>query len=68
MTRWLWVEGRFAWPLVVTVLYVATFVLVADYLWRTLSLPFETFAALALIAFTLVAVLIILTSRIVLTR
>jgi len=61
MRQWIWVEGRFSWPFVVAVLYMAIFLLVADYLWRTLSLPFETFAILAFIVFTVGAVVIIVT-------
>jgi len=42
LTRFVWIDGRFSWPFVVFVLYGSICVLVADYAWRVLVLPFDT--------------------------
>ena len=55
MTRWIWIEGRFAWPFVVTILLLALGLVAADFLWRVLTLPFETLAMVYLAAFVVIA-------------
>ena len=43
MKRWLWVEGRLAWPPVAAIAYFAVCLVLADYSWRLLVMPFGTF-------------------------
>ena len=67
MNRMIWVHGRFAWPLVIGIAYVAASWIVIDYFWRTVVLPFESFALYTVFFFgtgaALLAVLVAVTSQ-----
>ena len=49
MTHRLWINGRIAWPLVMTVVLLALGLVGADFLWRELTIPFETLAIIFLV-------------------
>lgn len=40
MRRLIWVDGRLAWPLVIVVLYLSALVVIFDFGWRILVMPF----------------------------
>ena len=42
MTRLLWVDGRLSWPLVIVVAYISASVIIVDFVWRIVVLPFDT--------------------------
>jgi len=44
--RWFWVDGRFAWPFVVAVAIVTALVMMFDFGWRVLIMPFESYLIL----------------------
>ena len=53
MMRLFWVDGRFAWPFVVTLAAMTVFLVAFDFAWRLLRIPFESLviyaAAIAII-------------------
>jgi hypothetical protein len=50
MKRIFLVDGRLAWPLVVTTAALTATLVVFDFAWRTLSVSFEALALVALLA------------------
>jgi hypothetical protein len=42
MLRLLWIDGRFAWPLVAIVAYLTLTLIFMDYAWRVLVIQFDT--------------------------
>ena len=42
MRRVFWLDGRFSWPLVIAVAFASLSLVLIDYAWRVLILPFET--------------------------
>jgi predicted membrane protein len=42
MTRLFWVEGRLSWPFVIALAYLSASLIVADYVWRIVVMPFDT--------------------------
>lgn len=40
--RFFWVEERLAWPLVVAISYASIWLIAVDYLWRVLTIQFDT--------------------------
>jgi hypothetical protein len=42
MTRLFWVDGRLAWPLVAIIAFLTVSLLILDYVWRVVTLQFET--------------------------
>ena len=57
--RLIWVEGRLAWPLVITIAYLTLSLIGVDYAWRVFVIPFETLIICMLLIDALVAVLLI---------
>jgi hypothetical protein len=55
MTHWFWIDGRFAWPFVAALVLLAWGLVGADFIWRELTIPFETLAMIFLAAFVFVA-------------
>ena len=53
------INGRFAWPPVVAIAFVAVIVVATDAVWRTVSMPFETLMILSVV-FTAVGLVLIL--------
>jgi hypothetical protein len=41
MIKLIWVDGRFPWPLIIAVGYLAVSLFVFDYIWRTTAMSFE---------------------------
>lgn len=67
-TRWLWREGRFSWPFVLTIAYLAAAVFLFDLAWRTAKMPIEELLSLSLMVFALSAIALILVFRIIARR
>jgi hypothetical protein len=59
MKRFVWVDGRLAWPLVGGLLFIAQSLLVVDYIWRLLVLPFHRFVIYAISVDALTALVLI---------
>lgn len=38
--RWLWTAGRFGWPFVAVVAYSTVSIILFDYMWRVVLMPF----------------------------
>lgn len=53
----IWVHGRLAWPLVIGIAYLAIALVLGDYFWRVLVMPFMTFFLYAAVIATAVPVL-----------
>ena len=45
--RLIWRDGRLAWPLVLAIAYAAAALVVVDYFWRMVVMPFTMFALYA---------------------
>jgi hypothetical protein len=43
--RWFWTEGRFSWPLVGSILFLSSAMVLTDLAWRTLVIPVESLIA-----------------------
>jgi|KBSMisStandDraft_5_1062788.scaffolds.fasta_scaffold695858_2 hypothetical protein len=39
MIQIVWEKGRFSWPFVIGVIFVSVFVVVLDFVWRTVVVP-----------------------------
>lgn len=37
-----WIDDRLAWPPVIAITYLAISLMVCDYIWRMVQMPFET--------------------------
>jgi hypothetical protein len=59
MRRWVWTNGRLAWPLVVAIVFLTATVLSFDLTWRLLVLPFSLLATGALLIYSLVLICVI---------
>jgi len=40
MRRPVWIDGRLAWPLVIAISYLSALVIIFDFSWRILVMPF----------------------------
>ncbi len=49
MSRWLWIDGRFAWPPIIALATLTAYVVGVDLFWRLTALPFEATLAIAAI-------------------
>jgi hypothetical protein len=56
----LWRDGRFAWPLVVFVVYMTLSLVIVDFVWRRFVMPFETLLIFSVLADGAVGVVLIL--------
>jgi hypothetical protein len=63
MKRWVWMNGRLSWPFVIALVYLSVSLLLLDYIWRVIVIPFDT-----LLIYATVAVLGIATTLIALYR
>jgi hypothetical protein len=59
MTRLVWVNGRFGWPLIMALVFLTISMVAADFVWRLLVIPFEKLAAYAIAIDALAAALVI---------
>ena len=59
MMRLFWVDGRFAWPLVIAVAYVTLSVVGFDFAWRLVVLPVSRLVIYAAVLDLVVAGLLI---------
>lgn len=50
MTRFFWVDGRLSWPLVAVIGFLTLWLLVLDYVWRVVTVQFETLLIYAVIS------------------
>jgi hypothetical protein len=50
---WIWTDGRFTWPFVVTVAYFAAAVFLFDLAWRVMKMPIDELLMAASVAFAL---------------
>lgn len=58
MKKLVWRDDRLAWPLVIGIAYAAVALMVCDYIWRMVVMPFETLV-LFLALGNVVAILVI---------
>ena len=49
--KYVWTDGRFAWPFVVTVAYFAAAVFLFDLAWRVMKMPIDELLMAASVAF-----------------
>ena len=59
MMRFFWVDGRFCWPFVFVVVFIAISALAADFAWRVLVIPFDTLLIYVLLIDAAAAILLI---------
>lgn len=58
MMRLVWKQGRFRWPFIGAIAYLTLALVIADYAWRSVELPFEAFALDVMTAIALGAVIL----------
>jgi len=61
--RWFWIDGRFSWAFVSAVLFVTLSLLCADFAWRILIVPFESFLLLTIVVDGVLAVILVAAYR-----
>ena len=49
--KWFWIGGRFSWPFVAGIVFLALIVVMADMVWRLFTLPAATLLMLTSAAF-----------------
>ncbi len=59
MKRLLWIDGRLPWPLVVSVVFLSSSLVVVDFVWRVVVLPIEKLLLYAVLVDGAVTVLLI---------
>jgi len=62
-TGWIWTDGRFAWPFVVTVAYLAAAVFLFDLAWRVMKMPIDELLIAASVAFAVSSAALLLVFR-----
>jgi hypothetical protein len=50
MKRLIWVDERLSWPFVIAVAYLSASLLILDYIWRIVVIPFDTLLIYATVA------------------
>jgi hypothetical protein len=63
MTRFFWVDGRLSWPLVALIGFLTIWLLVLDYVWRVVTVQFETLLIFAVVSFVAGLLALALASR-----
>jgi hypothetical protein len=48
MKGFFWTDGRLSWPVIAIMAYLTTSVVIADYLWRMVVIPFNSLLVYAL--------------------
>jgi hypothetical protein len=61
--RIIWRNGRFSWPFVVLVVYVALSLYAFDFAWRVVETPFLPILAKFLVGFSIGLVVLLIVSR-----
>lgn len=61
--NWIWAEGRLRWPLVALIVYGTVSVVIFDYVWRIVIMPFVTLLAAGLAAYVAGLVILLLLVR-----
>lgn len=64
----LWTKGRFSWPFVAVVAYLSVSLVVGDYLWRVLVVPFDTLILILALADAAIALLLYIAYRLAVRR
>ena len=49
MRSLVWVDGRLSWPLVILIAYVSALMVIFDFCWRILVMPFDQLVLYAVI-------------------
>ena len=65
MKRWVWNNGRFGWPIIAAIVFATISLLIADFVWRTVILPFDMLLVYLLIGDAAAAAVIILAYQLV---
>ena len=56
MKQLFWVNGRLSWPFVIASVYLSLSLIVLDYVWRVVSISFDTLLIYATIADLAIAI------------
>ena len=57
----IWKDGRFSWPFIAVVAYLAIAVFAIDFLWRVMKVPFAEFLATSAAVFAVPLVALVVT-------
>jgi len=63
MKRWIWNNNRFGWPIIAAIVFATISLLIADFVWRTVILPFDALLVYLVMGNTAAAAVIILAYR-----